>query len=311
MNNILSVINEAAKGNNTEAFIQECEREYLDEIQNLALFIKKNTNIKIVMIAGPSASGKTTTAHILKSYLAENGVNSKTVSLDNFYFSRKDLPKLPSGETDTESVNSLDIETLDFCLNEIIEKGKTVMPYFDFVTGESIKNKISVDITDGGILIVEGLHALNPMITDKLNKSSIYKVYISAATPIIDDYGDELLSSKKVRFIRRAIRDARERGADINATMRMWPQVLKGENEFLYPFKDTADRIMKTLHPYELCIYKNQFLAMMEQADTELPTYAYASLTINPLKLFESLPESVVPFDSLIREFIGSGKYNG
>lgn len=310
MNNTLSTINKAACSENPQDFIEICENEYRCGIKGIAEELKNNPKIKIVMIAGPSSSGKTTTAKILDGCLKDLGIEAQSVSLDDFYKNRDTLPKLPNGQPDTENVDSLDIEMLDGFLEEIIEKGISNMPYFDFVTGISHKNSSVMDIRDGGVLIVEGLHALNPIITDRLDKNCVYKIYISAATPIVDDEGNELLSSKKVRFIRRALRDSRDRGADINLTMRMWPQVLKGENKYLYPYKSTADAILKTLHPYELCVYRDEFLKMTENADPSIATYDYVSLIIGPLREFKSIPQNLVPENSLIREFIGGGKYN-
>lgn len=308
MKNILSdIINCAGK---PVDFALECEKEYHEELLELARRIKKNDSIKIVMIAGPSASGKTTTANILCGYLDTLGLKAKTVSLDNFYFDREKLPLLDTGEKDTESINSLDVKEITRCLTHVVNSGSTVMPYYDFTTGKSIKNKIPLDISDGGIIVAEGLHALNPAITDALPQQSIYKIYISVSEEIYDTNGQKLLSSRKVRFVRRALRDKKFRNADINVTLKMWPAVVQAEEKYLYPFKAKADKVLITLHSYEICVYKREFLEMMKGADKNLAAYPYAAKIIPVMEKLPQIDESTVPYDSLLREFLGGGKYS-
>lgn len=308
MKNTVSEINRAAQ--NARTFINECEKNYHEEIMELARYICKNKHIKIIMIAGPSGSGKTTTAHILKEYIKDTGVNARTVSLDNFYLDRESLPVLASGEADTESVNSLDLNCIQKSLLEIIKNGMGFLPRYDFKIGKRIENAEKIDIRDGGIIIVEGLHALNPVITDMLPRESLYKIYISVSAGIFDNGGNAVLSSRKIRFIRRTLRDEKFRNADINTTMKMWPLVISGEENYLYPFKPCADKVLVTLHPYELCVYKGCFLEMMETAERENPLYSYAEKIASVLRQLCSIDASAVPYGSLIREFIGGGKYN-
>ncbi len=309
-----STINTVSKINNQalnpQEFIKFCEDNYHNEIKELADTIFKNRDIKVVMIAGPSGSGKTTTAAILKEYLKNVGISATTVSLDDFYLPFDELPILENGEADTESVDSLDIPLIQKCLSSVILTGEAKWPKFDFKKKIRIDNANYVDIRSGGIIIVEGLHALNPVIIKMLDSKNIYKVYISVSDSVYNDAGEEVLSSKKVRFIRRTLRDEKFRNSDINVTLGMWPQVLNGEEHYLYPFKPYADKIIVTLHPYELCVYKNHFEQMVHSADKNHPVYEYATIVLNGLQGFSSISPDLVPLNSLIREFIGDGIFN-
>ncbi len=304
MKNTIPKINNSVNVN-TEEFIALCEDGYHSDIMSVAHHISKNTHIKVVMIAGPSGSGKTTTAHLLSDYLEKLGINAVPVSLDNFYLSRENLPVLPNGERDTESVNALDIDEMKRCFSEIAVKSKTKMPFFDFETSTSIKDKIEIDITNNGIMIVEGLHALNPVITDCLPRESLYKIYISVNDAILDEEGNKILTSRKIRFIRRTLRDEKTRGADINATLKLWWQVGLGEEKYLYCFKDRADIFLKTLHPYELCVYKERFLKSAMAVEKGSDNYKYVKSITDVLYSFVAVDENKVPKNSLIREFIG------
>ncbi len=309
MINTVSEINRKVKENAAE-FINICENEYKNEIKEITRQLLHNTHLKIVLIAGPSGSGKTTTAHILSESLKNGGANVEIVSLDNFYYDKDKLPILPDGEPDTESVNALDIAEIKRCFSNIVEFGKSTMPVFNFKIGKSEKDAINIDLGQNGILIVEGLHALNPLIYDNLKADSVYKIYISVNLAIFDDNGNKLLSSRKVRFIRRALRDYRFRNTDMFSTLKMWDKVTAGEEEFLYKFKPLADKQLVTLHPYELCVYRDLFLAEFKELPQCAESYSYAEYIAETVKMFTPLHSETVPDNSLIREFIGDGKYN-
>jgi len=309
MKSTLNEINKAILSD-SKAFIELCEKEYHDEIFSTAQIIADNDDIKIVALAGPSASGKTTSAHILAERLTALGEKTIIVSLDDFYYSYDELPTLPDGKKDIESVNSLDISLIKKCLNEIVETGKTDLPEYDFKTRTSKKGAKSVDIGKRGIVIVEGLHALNPVITDLVPQKNIYKIYISVNSGVTDDKGELLLSSRKIRLMRRALRDEVYRNSDINNTLTLWEDVVKGERKYLYCFKDTADKIFKTSHRYEPALYKKRFSEMLGEVYREHRGYEYFYETVKGVENFVDLPYSAVPENSLIREFIGDGKYN-
>ena len=309
MKNILSVINGYAE-NSPQEIVRSSEEWYLSEISQIAQTISDNKNIKIVAIAGPSGSGKTTTAHIMCDRLHEYGENTVVVSLDDFYLPYNDLPILPNGSRDIESVNALDISLIKKCFNEIISSGKTMLPKFNFETKERIKEYAEADIRNKGIVIVEGLHALNPIISDLVPRENIFKIYISVNLPVVDDSGKQILSSRQIRLMRRALRDRIFRNTDINNTLSLWNGVVEGECKFLYCFKHTADINVKTLHFYEPCVYRNDFLALKSDINKDSQCYDYFMKTADALEKFVPIDSSLVPENSLIREFIGNGRYN-
>lgn len=304
--NSLPEINRASRY--PEEFIKNAEKRYLKEVYSAAERIADNDNIKIVALAGPSASGKTTTAHILCDRLAKIGEKTTVVSLDDFYLTPEQLPVLPNGSRDFESVNALNINLIKKCFYEIITFGKTMLPRYDFINKKSIENDRLCDITDNGIVIVEGLHALNPLITDLVPRDNIFKAYISVNCSIEDDFGEQLLSSRQIRLVRRALRDRIFRGSSINNTLALWNGVVEGERKYLYLFKNTADAQIRTLHVYEPCIYRDEFLKLKDEISENTVCYDYFMRTLNAIEKFKSLSPELVPERSLIREFIGKKK---
>lgn len=290
--------------------VTNAESEYLTNIYTIANDIAENDDIKIVAIAGPSGSGKTTSAHILCERLEELGEKTEVVSLDDFYLSADELPILPDGTQDIESVNSLNLELIKKCFSEIIETGKTVLPQYDFANKKCIPNSKSIDITSRGIIIVEGLHALNPVIARLVERKNIFKIYISANCSIEDDYGEQILSSRQIRLVRRMLRDRVFRGADANRTLELWNGVVSGERKYLYCYKNTADAFIKTLHVYEPGVYRNEFLALKTEVLCSSVGYDYFLRTANALEKFKPIDSFLVPKDSLIREFIGPKNEN-
>ncbi len=301
-------INEASR--HPESFIRASENRYKNGVFAVAQRIADNDEIKIVALAGPSGSGKTTTAHILCERLQELGETPTVVSLDDFYLPQEELPLLPDGSYDIESVNSLNISLINQCFNEIIATGKTVLPKFDFANNKSIRYGREIDISDHGIIIVEGLHALNPVITDLVPRKNIFKAYISVNCSILDRFGEQLLSSRQIRLARRVLRDRIFRGSDVVDTLKRWNGVVEGERKHLYCFKNTADVMIRTLHHYEPCIYRDAFIALKPFVTPDTECYEYFMRTAQALEKFESIDSSVLPHNSLIREFVGNGKYN-
>ena len=305
MINTLSEINRAIK-EDAAGFIRKCENEYREEINEIAKRIADNDDIKIVAIAGPSASGKTTTAHILRKRLESLGEKTEVISLDDFYLPLGKIPLLPDGNRDIESVRALDIPCIEKAFKSIIKTGSAILPKFDFLTKTRVKNAGRVDIGERGIVIVEGLHALNPVITDLVNKKNIIKIYISVNVPIENESGEQILSSRQIRLARRILRDERFRGASAKETLFLWNKVVEGEGKYLYCFKNTADIKLTTLHSFEPCVYREPFCRMRSSVDSGTPCYEYFIRTVNVLEQFCAITTESIPDDSLIREFIGN-----
>ena len=304
MINSVNLINEKIR-NDPSLFVNECEAEYCGIVKNLAEHVSRDDDIKIVAIAGPSSSGKTTTAHLLEKELLKLNETVQVISLDDFYLTSDKLPVLKNGEKDFESVNSLDIELLEVCFKDIITHGKASVPKFDFMTKQRKKELTNIDIGNKGIVIVEGLHALNPLITDLVERKNIFKVYISVNKNVVDEDGNKLISSRQIRMIRRILRDEIFRNSPVFETLKMWKGVIEGERENLYKFKPTADMHLTTFHPYELGLYKNRFLKLKEGADSSYPYYEEFMYLEEMIEKFESVDRKLVPENSLLREFIG------
>ena len=226
--------------NDPKTLIEISEKKYDDELNDLVEKIVNNRNFKIVLLAGPSGSGKTTTAHIIKNKIMAFGKDAEVVSLDHFFLSMDEMPLQENGEKDFESVYSLDIPEIHRCFSELISAGKTDIPVFNFNIAAR-DGRHSIDLSEGGILIVEGLHALNPLLTNKLNQDNLFKIYISVNRTVVDDNGNKLLSSRQLRLIRRMSRDFLYRNTSAIGTLKLWTSVVKGEEKYLYCFKDTAD----------------------------------------------------------------------
>lgn len=308
MMNTVGEINKAAL--EPQKLIKLAEEQYIGEIYRAAGAIANNDDIKIVALAGPSGSGKTTSAHILCDRLEELGEKTVVVSLDDFYLPYDKLPVLENGKKDIESAAALNTELIKKCFSEIINYGKTMLPRYDFKTKQSILNDRLADVGERGIIIAEGLHALNPVITDLAPRKNIFKMYISVNCSIGDNFGEQLLSSRQIRLARRALRDRVFRGTALEETLSLWNGVVEGERKYLYCFKNTADVFVKTLHIYEPCIYRDEILKLSKTLEKGTVCYEYFMRTAAALEKFSSIDRSLVPKNSLIREFIGDGIYN-
>lgn len=303
MNFTVEEINEKINFN-AQSYISKCEKNYRNSIEKIADSILSSDGRKLVMLAGPSSSGKTTTAHILKSFLTEKGRNAVTVSLDDFYLDQKNAPTFPDGRPDFETVHALNIPQITSCIAELIETGEATLPVFDFNTRKPSEKTNEVKIGESDVVIVEGLHALNPLITDPLEKEDILKLYVSVSSRIYA--GDEVLFSKRdIRFIRRMIRDYKFRNSPVDFTFYLWKAVRTGEDKYLFPFSSRADIKIDSIHPYELSVYKNLALELLSHIEKDSVYFQRANELKNKLNHLISLKSEDVPENSLLHEFIG------
>ena len=286
-------------------FAELCNAEYHAKIEKTAKKIFEDKSKKIVMLAGPSSSGKTTTAKLLSRKLEELGSKAYTVSLDDFYHPHSvGYPLDENGEPDYECVEALDIELLHSSLGELIRKGRADLPVFDFMTGERINNAKSIELSENGVIIVEGLHALNPVITDTLNDENLFKIYVSVSSRVYDDNGEVLLSKRNLRFIRRMVRDFSFRSTSVEETFDIWERVMRGEDKYLFPFEYRADVRIDSFHPCESCVLAGKAIPLLDHIkDGEF--FRKANELKEKLRLFKEINYSVLPEDSLLREFTG------
>lgn len=297
------IINELAE--NPEKFVCECSEKYISDVRRTAKTVYENVNVKIVMLAGPSSSGKTTTASLLSKEVELLGGKAYTVSLDDFYLSRSEgYPVDENGEPDYECVEALDIELLHSCLNQLIVSGESRLPVFDFTTGTRHDEAKHIKLNDKDFLIVEGLHALNPVITDNLDKESLYKIYVSVSSRVYDENGESFLSKRNLRFLRRMLRDYRFRAMPVEGTFDIWKSVTRGEDKYLFPFEENADVRLNSFHACEPCVVGAQALALLREI-TDIEYAEKAAELIAKLEVFIKIDSSVLPQDCLLREFTG------
>ena len=286
-----------------EAFVAECEKRYREKISLVAKEVASRDGRELIMLAGPSSSGKTTTAKILKDMLHKQGRSAKVVSLDDFYLDQDVSYTFEDGTTDFETVKALDVECIDRCLSELMNQGETMMPRFSFHTRRRDGyEKISCDKDE--IIIVEGLHALNPAITDPLEDVRMKKLYVSVSSRISEN-GRMFLNKRNLRFIRRLIRDYHFRNTDVEYTFYLWKGVRMGEDRYLFPFSDRADVRIDSIHPYEICLFKNEALKLLNKVKDDSIYYERAAELKEKLAKLSELDKTFIPIDSLMRDLIG------
>lgn len=304
LNNTIEYITEAAKV--PESFIGECEARYGNKLKQIARDVAATGKNEIIMIAGPSSAGKTTTAKKLREYLGDLGIDSHTISLDDFYLDNCDAPRFPDGTPDFETVDALDIEFFEATMNTLVNTGKAPMPEFDFLTGKRKEEYNEMVLGENDVIIVEGLHALNPRITDVLPSDRLLKIYINVSSRIYDEKNNIILNKRNMRFIRRMVRDYRSRGNSVEKTYEMWLSVQYGEDMYLFPYKDNADVKINTIHLYETCVLKSMAMELLRGIKKESEFYKQSQRLMKSLEKFPEIDSSLVPEDSLLREFIGA-----
>ena len=257
----------------------------------------------VVLLAGPSASGKTTTAYKLREQLRKLGTGAHVVSLDNFYKNHDFYPRREDGSIDYESVYALDIDCLHECFHDLITKREADFPIFDFERVCRKEERHHVVLGEKDILIVEGIHALNPILMPSADKESFYRIYASVHTDYALD-GNILLSKQDIRLMRRMVRDLKFRASPVQVTFDMWDQVCEGEKNYIRPYQGLADAQIDTLHLYEPCVFHHFLLPLCEQELDEIHRKKLNSLC-KSLELIEDIGAENIPGDSLLREFIG------
>ena len=285
-----------------ERFIIECENSYSEKIKDVAEKVAAHKGRTLLMVAGPSGSGKTTTALLLKNKLQSMGRNVITVSLDDFYSEDNLNYTFEDGTVDYETVKALDVDMIGKCLSELLQNGQSDLPHFSFKTKKR-EHFTKTHIEKDGIIIVEGLHAINPVITDNLASERMVKVYVSVSSRI---YSGEnvLLTKRDMRFIRRLIRDYHHRNTEVEFTFYLWKGVRKGEDRYLFPFSDRADIKIDSLHLYEPCVFKDTALKLLGHVNEESEYFKEANELKIKLEGFTSLSEGEIPKESLLNEFI-------
>lgn len=306
--NYLADLNQEILDLKIKEFIKSCELVFDLNLASAAKKICDNKNIKFVMIAGPSSSGKTTTCKRLADYLRANGYDPIMFSIDDYFVDRENTPLDEEGNKDYESINSIDIDLLNKDLEDLLNNKKVQMKRYNFITGKKELLDKELEMKDNTIFLIEGLHALNDELTPKIGAKYKYKIYLSPFIPLNIDRHN-YISTIDLRLIRRVIRDSRTRGYDIVHTMDKWKSVRKGEEKYIFPYVSQADIVINTALAYEVGVLKVYIEPLLYSVEINNQYYEEARRIINFLKPFFSIPSEYVPENSILREFIG-GKYN-
>lgn len=305
----LDEINHAVD-NHIKDFIDDIEKCYDSELVKVVEYILSLKGKRvIVMISGPSASGKTTTALMLKEKLKKHGSGAALISLDNFYKDRSKCKLLEDGLIDYESPDALDIQQFRNCMEMLLEKGYCHIPIFNFIEKKPNPQKAYIELKENEIAIIEGIHGLNPVFTKGLPDESVVRIYISVKQGI-SDYNGQVISNREIRLIRRLVRDYDKRKSDPENTLNMWKNVCKGQTTFIYPFKRSSDITINSLHLYELGAMKNIAIPLLKQIQEDSPVFKDAFILLSTLERFHSIDTSLIPNSSMIREFIGNSIYD-
>lgn len=289
------------------SFVDAAEADYQTNIESIAAEIAaENPACRLVMIAGPSSSGKTTTAHMLKKALEKAGVGCESVSLDDFYLGADIAPLLPNGERDYEALEALDVPEIQKCLYELVKNNRCDMPVFDFEHHVPFPYRRHVELKDREVAVVEGIHALNPKLISLLPEYRVHRIYISVKQGVYSNEGN-ILGPNDVRLVRRLVRDYHFRGTEPQTTLSMWPNVMRGEYQYIKPFRKDANTTINSFHDYELNVLAKPALQLLSTVPPESPEYPTAVRLKKALSYFEPLSPEFVPESSMIREFIGGG----
>ncbi len=306
--NTVYKLNKAIKENRIQDIIMLEEALHEKKIAQIADNIVKNKDVKMILIAGPSSSGKTTFAKRLGIQLRLNGLKPVTISVDNYFVERQDNPRDENGEYDFECLEAIDLELFNDHLIKLLNGQEIDVPEFDFVVGTKRYNGKKMSLAKDEILVIEGIHCLNDKLTSKIAKNQKYKIYISALTVLKMDYYNRIATTD-TRLIRRIARDYQFRGYSAKHTIGTWHKVNKGETENIFPFQEDADSIFNTSLIYELAALKDVVMPLLKEIDNTNPEYAEAQRLINMLKYFESVPKNKIPTNSLLREFLGGSAF--
>lgn len=306
--NSVSDINKIISNGKLEDLILMSENYQNNKLYDIAKTISKNKKIKIILMSGPSSSGKTTSSKKLNLFLKSFGLRPVSISIDDYFLDRECTPKKNDGSYDFESINAIDIELFNDNLTKLLNGEEVSIPTYNFIMGKKEYNK-NIKLKENEVLIIEGLHALNEILTSSIPRTRKYKIYLSPLTVLnIDDHNR--IKTTDNRLLRRIVRDNRSRGYDADHTLSIWKSVREGEEENVFPFQDEADVVFNTSLLYEMNVLKTYVEPLLYSVDESSDNYKEAIRLLNILKNVLPMPGENVPSDSIIREFIGNSYFN-
>lgn len=302
-------INRLVSDSNIQMFIKKNNIYINDYLYTAAKNIcRKNKTVKLVLIGGPSSSGKTTTAKKLCTFLETYGVNPIIISADDYFKERTETPKDENGEYDYESLNALDLKLFNKQLKALLNGEEVVVPTFNFVTGQKEYNRKPIKMGPNNILLIEGLHCLNDAMTTSIKRENKYKIYVSPLTPLGIDCHNHL-STTDMRLIRRIVRDNRVRGRNVIDTLQAWTSVKAGEEKYIYPYTSDVDLVVNSAFAYEIGVLKVFAEPLLRSISIDSPYYADAQRLLDILRIFFPISSEYIEDDNILREFIGGSIY--
>ncbi len=303
-------LNKAIDRNEVASMIQVSEAMQEKQIAAIADDIAERykQGVRVVLISGPSSSGKTTFCKRLQTQLLTNYIRPYGLSLDDYFLNREDSPRDESGDYDYESLYALDLSIFNRDLNEMIAGNEVKLPTYDFTTGKRVYKGNSIHLREGDILVIEGIHGLNPELIPNVPESSTYKVYVSALTAIGLDAHNRIPSTDN-RLIRRMVRDYRYRNHTGLQTLRRWPSVRRGEEKWVFPYQENAHVMFNSAMLYELAVMRAYAEPILQSVPRNEPEYAEAHRLLRFLSSFRMIPARLLPNNSLMREFLGGSTF--
>ena len=302
--NTLYKLNKIVEKGTIEEYVLLDEALHEKKVGAIADHIAENKNIKLIAIAGPSSSGKTTFAKRLGLQLRLNGLKPKIISVDNYFVEREETPLDEEGNYDFESIDAVDTKLLNNDLVKLLKGEEIDAPTFNFHTGHKEYKGNKMQLASDEILVMEGIHCLNDKLTYLIPKKQKYKIYISALTVLNIDYYNRI-STTDTRLIRRIVRDYKFRGYNAIHTLERWPSVNRGEDKNIFTFQEEADVMFNSSLIYELSVLKKYAIPLLQEIEITSPLYSEAKRIISMLSYFKDIPDEAVPSHSLLREFIG------
>ncbi len=285
------------------SFVKECETIYQARVDAVADAIVSSGSA-VVMLAGPSASGKTTSAHKVALSLRRHGKNAEVVSLDNFFRNITEYPKTAEGMPDMEHLLALDVDRVNRCLKELIATGASEMPIYDFLTQRRSDTTLHIEAGRDDIVIIEGIHALNPALSASIAQDAVFRMYVGLRTEYCVD-GRRVVSTRDLRITRRLVRDYLFRGHSVRNTLELWNRLRSGEEQWIKPFKEIADTLLDTSHPYEPGVFLPILQELCSDSAQGGEFRDVLDTLLGQFSLFDPVVSAIVPSNSMLREFIG------
>lgn len=299
-------LNECISTGEYDNLIRISEAYYDGQLEKLSEKIYENKrNIKAILMAGPTSSGKTTSSKKLQVYLRSKGIITHQISIDDYFFDRTKTPKDEYGNYDFESLKAIDLDAFNRDMSKLLDGERVLLPEYNFITGKREYKKKWLQLKKNEMIILEGLHAINEELTISIERRNKFKIYLSPLTQLNIDNHSRIHTSD-IRKLRRIVRDSRTRGHLAADTLKQWDKIREGEDKYIYPFQDQADAILNTSHIYEISVLKTYAEPLLFSVNEDEDEYPEALRLINFLRNFLPMPSEDVPNDSVLREFIGN-----